>query len=243
MRLAEKERLSLLSGTALKWIALVLMTVDHFGLIFCGFFPFSVYRLLRCIGRLSFPIFAFSTAEGFRYTKNRKAYVLRLLVLGVLIQLAYFLFAKSLELNIFFTLALSTLFILLYEKALADKRMIVLFVGSVALAFVPCHLLSGFYGFSVSYGLFGALLPLFACIGKEKWQRLLSFGVGCVLLCLSTVTAPLGAWQWFCLLALPILALYNGQAGKHRFKYFFYLYYPLHLVILWGLMLLLSSWR
>ncbi len=61
-----------LSGTALKWLALILMTVDHFGLIFSGLLPFSVYRLLRILGRISFPLFAYLTAEGYRYTKNRK---------------------------------------------------------------------------------------------------------------------------------------------------------------------------
>ncbi len=233
-------RFPFLSGTALKWLALILMTVDHFGLIFFGFFPFSVYRILRCIGRVSFPLFAYLTAEGFRYTKNRKAYALRMVVFGVLIQVGYFLFARSLDLNIFFTLALSLLFIYLFEASKADKRKIPLFLLALLLAVFPCYMFSSFYGFAVSYGLFGALLPLFAYVGRGKWERLAFFTLGNILLCLSLTAAPLGEWQWFCLLALPILMLYNGQAGKYRMKYFFYLYYPLHLVVLYGLWMLLK---
>ena len=228
-----------LSGTALKWIALILMTVDHFGLIFSGFFPFSVYRFLRIVGRISFPIFAYLTAEGYRYTKNRKHYALRMLVFGALIQLGYFIFSQSLDLNIFCTLALSCLYMALFDAAKADKRKIPLFLLAILLGVFPCYMLTDFYGLSVSYGLVGALLPLFAYAGRGKWESLFFFAVGSIILCLSLVTAPLGAWQWFCLLALPILALYNGRAGKYRMKYFFYLYYPLHLVALYGLWMLL----
>ena len=235
-----KKSVSFLSGTALKWLALILMTVDHVGLIFYGFFPYSVYRVLRIIGRVSFPIFAYLTAEGFRYTRNRKKYALRFVIFAVLIQLGYFIYAKSLDLNIFFTLALSLLFIWLYELSAKDKRKIPLFFLALLLATVPSYMLGGFYGLSVSYGLFGALLPLFAYVGRSKWERLASFTLGNVLMCLALMNAPLREWQWFCLLSVPVLMLYNGKTGKYRMKYFFYLYYPLHLVLLYGLFMLLK---
>ena len=46
--------------------------------------------------------------------------------------------------------------------------------------------------------------------------------------------------QMWALLALPLLALYNGQRGKWKMKYFFYIYYMLHLVIIQGLAFLLG---
>jgi len=45
--------------------------------------------------------------------------------------------------------------------------------------------------------------------------------------------------QWWCLLALLPLALYNGTRGRRKLKYAFYLFYPLHLVALYGVYWLL----
>ena len=39
--------------------------------------------------------------------------------------------------------------------------------------------------------------------------------------------------QWFSLATLVLLATYNGQRGKYRLKYLFYVYYPAHLVVIW----------
>ena len=62
----------MLSSTVLKLIAAVTMFIDHAGLIL-----FPQYRIFRIIGRLAFPIYAYCIAEGFRYTRNRKKYFLR----------------------------------------------------------------------------------------------------------------------------------------------------------------------
>ena len=56
-----------LTGNQLKLIALVTMTIDHIGMQL-----FPRVRLLRIIGRLAFPIFAYMIAEGCRYTRNRR---------------------------------------------------------------------------------------------------------------------------------------------------------------------------
>ena len=59
------------------------------------------------------------------------------------------------------------------------------------------------------------------------------------LVLLAIFFRNLGAIQWCSLLTLPLLALYNGQRGKGQMKYFFYLYYPLHLAVIYGISLLL----
>ena len=69
-----------LSSNALKLIALVSMTVDHIGLIL-----FPQYRVLRIIGRIAFPIFAYMIAEGCRYTSNRIRYFLTIFLLTLLL--------------------------------------------------------------------------------------------------------------------------------------------------------------
>ena len=48
-----------------------------------------------------------------------------------------------------------------------------------------------------------------------------------------------GGIQWFSMAAIPFIALYNGRRGKHKMKYLFYIYYPLHLVVLQGLSMIL----
>ncbi len=60
------------------------------------------------------------------------------------------------------------------------------------------------------------------------------------LICLTFVTRIPYGIQWFGLLALPLLLLYNGKRGKYKMKYFFYIFYPTHLVILYGILYLIS---
>ena len=89
--------------------------------------------------------------------------------------------------------------------------------------------------FAIDYGLWGVLLPVFIYLGRDQKEKLLLTGAGLVLLALSFT----GTTQWFSLLTLPLLALYNGQRGKRQMKYFFYVYYPLHLAVIYGISLLI----
>jgi hypothetical protein len=82
-------------------------------------------------------------------------------------------------------------------------------------------------GFAVDYGYWGVLLPVVISLGKQYWGRLGLTALGLVLVCYD-----LGGVQWFSLLALIPLALYSGKRGRLPLKYFFYLYYPLHLLVI-----------
>ena len=79
----------------------------------------------------------------------------------------------------------------------------------------------------VDYGFAGILLPVLIWLGKDKWQSILLCAVGLVLLSIGN------GIQWYSLLTLPLLALYNGTRGKRKLKYLFYIYYPAHLVLLY----------
>ena len=68
-----------MSTTAIKWLALVLMLVDHLG----EFFPQSVPLWFRWLGRMSVPLFLFCLLEGFAHTRNRKKYFLRIYAIAV----------------------------------------------------------------------------------------------------------------------------------------------------------------
>ena len=68
-----------LSGNALKLLAALFMTIDHVGVLLL---PHVI--VLRILGRLALPIFAYMIAEGCRYTRNRLRYFGSVFALGVL---------------------------------------------------------------------------------------------------------------------------------------------------------------
>ncbi|SNX54090.1 TraX family protein [Thermoanaerobacterium sp. RBIITD] len=87
----------------LKLIALLTMVIDHVGAVL---YPNII--VLRMIGRISFPIFAYLLALGYKSTHDAKKYLKRLLLFGLLSEIPYILAFNSDNLNIFFTLALGS---------------------------------------------------------------------------------------------------------------------------------------
>ena len=83
-------------------------------------------------------------------------------------------------------------------------------------------------GFGIDYGFKGILLPVLISLGTNKQQKILGAAVG---MCILAMGNPV---QWYSLLALPLLLLYSGQRGKGDYKYLFYIYSPLHRVVLHG---------
>ena len=100
-----------MSSFVLKLIAAVSMLCDHAGLIL-----FSEVPELRIAGRLAFPLYAFCIAEGFRHTRNRLRYFLRIFVLGVLCQIVFFIAEKELYLGILITFSFSILLMALVDS-------------------------------------------------------------------------------------------------------------------------------
>ena len=70
-----------LTNNQLKALAMVSMLLDHVGLMLL-----PEWNFLRILGRLAFPIFAYMIAEGCRHTKNRRKYLLTLLIMALGIQ-------------------------------------------------------------------------------------------------------------------------------------------------------------
>jgi hypothetical protein len=83
--------------------------------------------------------------------------------------------------------------------------------------------------YSVDYGIWGVLAPVFVFLGVKKWQKLLLAVIPLTGLCFTGGLSM----QWFAFAALLLLALYNGKRGKLKMKNLFYVYYPLHLVVIW----------
>ena len=220
-----------LSNFDLKLIAIITMTIDHIGVVFGT--PF--YNLLRAVGRLSFPIFAFLLTEGYVHTKSFSKYFLRLLVLAVISEIIYdYVFFGSFVYrganNIFFTLALGllTLFLLDKSKSLIKRYfkdkvdLFIILPITYLLIIVIMGLIGEFLNFS--YGMLGILVISFFYLFKNNFPFVV------ISVTLSTLILGEGM-QYFSLFSLILIYFYNKKLGK-KCKMFFYLYYPLHILAL-----------
>ena len=217
------------TGNQLKILAMIAMTCDHVGM--------QIFRRLlwlRMIGRLAMPIYAFLIAEGCRHTRDRKKYLLRLLGMGALCQAVYLLAMGSLYQSILISFSLSVISIGLYDAVERENTAgarIRLGLGTGAIFFL-CTVLPDLLphtDFEIDYGLPGVLLPV------------LIYGAGTpgLLLGVALVALKYGGIQWLGLLAVPLLLTYNGQRGKANLGKLFYWYYPIHLVVIYGISLIL----
>ena len=219
-----------LSGNALKILAAIFMTIDHIGVML-----FPRVEILRIIGRLALPIYAFMIAEGCKYTRNKKKYFGMVFGLGAVCQIVYYLFDGSLYFSILITFSLSILMI--YALQYWKQKKTALSGLVFAAAVIATYLLN--QRLTIDYGFWGCMLPVFAALPHGTDQDRLGMnttmlGVGLIFLGLST-----DAIQCLALLALPLLYAYNGKRGKLNLKYFFYIFYPTHLVLLEGIAMLM----
>lgn len=204
-----------MTGSSLKIIAMVTMVIDHVGFLF-----FPGVPLLRIIGRVSFPIFAFAAAEGARFTHDRKKYLSRLLLWGFISEVPFDLmgsntmFSLSSQ-NVCFTLAAGVACIYLLEQR-SPRNM-----AAICAILAACTLLVTDYSF---VGVLSVVI-IHHYIARGSGVKGVFFA--CLLLTLSF------SMQIFALLALIPIALYNGKRGVNL-KYLFYAFYPLHMLILWA---------
>lgn len=222
--------MAIFSGNALKLMAALFMVCDHVGLML-----FPGVSWLRTIGRLAYPIFAYMIAEGCKYTKNRKRYFGLIFGLATLCQIVYYFFDGSMYLSILFTFSLAILGCYALD---AFKRS-----PNFSTGFLLGATIGLIWGlnrmFTIDYGFWGCMVPVFASLPTgTKYDRLpiraLALGLG-----LLPLAMDFGGNQSLSLLAVPLLLLYSGERGKWKMKYFFYIFYPAHLVLLQGLQMLL----
>lgn len=240
-----------LTGFQLKLIGTIAMVIDH---IHQMFYMFGVPSWFNIIGRIAAPIFVFLVSEGFQYTRNRKNYLLRLLsgywimgVLNIIIQRTFTIDEPVLMNNIFGTLALSVVYMWLYDnirKGIREKNYAVVvysIIGMITpavlsfalLQLAPVNLalfivLSTALPtlFLVEGGFALVLLALLFYIFRKN--RILQVVALAVMSLLSLISV--GGIQWLMVLsALPIF-FYNGKQGR-KTGGFFYVFYPAHIYI------------
>lgn len=221
-----------LSGNALKIIALISMTIDHVGYIL---FPNVLW--LRVVGRIAFPLFAFLIAEGCKHTKNKTKYVLLIFILGVICQIFAYFFGGQTKLNILLTFSFSIglIYLLQWFKQsikLNNKKHIalslILFIAAVAATFVLNSDYLAFSPLKVDYGFWGIMVAVFVSMFDNHYAQTTMLLLGLILVSISSWNI-----QWFCLLSVILVLWYNGKRGKYKLKYLFYLYYPLHIAVLY----------
>lgn len=211
----ERKKLPELTACSLKWIAAITMLIDHIGAIF-----YPDILGFRIVGRIAFPIFAFLIAEGFRHTHDLRKYMLRMLVFACVSEIPFDLaffgtwFAPGHQ-NVMFTFFLALILLERLEKIYSAGGRILAFIAGMALAYV----------LRTDYNYFGILLVgLYAnfALCKERWKRV--FPTYLNMLAESVQ-------MWGILAAVP-LYFYGGKEGR-KMKYFFYVFYPGHLLVLY----------
>lgn len=224
-----------LTNTQLKYLAAAFMVCDHFAYIFLDSSTWP-YLLLRGIGRVAALIFFWAIAEGAFHTRNIKKYLGQLFLFGLLIQVPFGIFmGEGFDLpgilfqykNIFITLAIALLNIIVLRRWSGNK--IIRFL-SLLLFPVLAQVLNTDYGW---YGVLMAdVFYLFRDKPKDLAVSMFFLNVLRFWYFYGSVDLLWNGLQFLSLLALPLLFLYNGERGGGN-KYFFYLFYPLHLLVLY----------
>lgn len=243
--MAENQTRKGLTGAHLKWMAIILMAIDHIGAVILE--PmllnptvyqvqdwqalYDIYMVLRYLGRFSFPMFCFLMVEGFRHTRSKARYLRNLFVFAVVSEVPFDL-ALTGELwstthqNVFFTLAMGLAAIWFaeyfqsrYMMAMGNQALHQLvYIAAVAGIALAAEWLA------TDYGAVGVCVIFILYVLREK--RFLSAVLAWGILTLSN-------WlEIYCFPFIGAVMLYNGQRGRQN-KYFFYLFYPVHLLLLY----------
>lgn len=244
-----------LTAFHLKILGITLMVFDHMHQMF--YFA-GIPMWFTMLGRIVAPIFIFLSAEGFHYTRNRKRYMITLLVgfwlCQILFQGVTYLFPNehvTLMNSIFGTLFLGTLLMWIYDN-FKERKIVKGILGTVAfatLSALPLMLINlAMTGatlnpwllrlilfipspFTVEGGILFILMALFLYIARGKrWLQVLIIASVAVI---SYLTNPTGI-QWLMIFSAIPLILYNGSEGRKE-KWFFYIFYPAHIIILYVL--------
>lgn len=235
---------SKVDGFTLKMIAVITMLIDHtaasilerivFQIDANGYYTvtagnlYTLYMAMRMIGRMAFPIYCFLVVEGFLYTRNVKKYATRLLVFALISELPFDMalfnsFFDSYHNNVFLTLFLGLVTVAGVDYVIKNLHCpqflnTLAQLGVIALGMGAAMLLHTDYS---SAGV-AAIVVMYIL----RHRRMLAFGMGVIVLGVMAGTMELAAL----FMLIPIF-FYNGKRGKQA-KYFFYAFYPAHLLIL-----------
>lgn len=196
---------------------MVTMIMDHTGMAL-----FPQYMWLRIVGRLAFPIYCFLLVEGAVHTSNKKRYLGRLFLFALISEIPFDLVRTGRLIsgdaqNVFFTLLIGLLAVFLLQSQINKAYSAILTAALIFLA----------YGLNTDYSAYGVFVILLFYVFR---QQLLAKAAA---FCGATV-ALYGGLQNYAMLSLIPILCYNGKRGPGM-KYFFYVFYPAHLLVLYWL--------
>lgn len=214
----------------IKLIACMTMVLDHVKYAI----PETRNFVTIYFGRIAFPLFTFLLGEGYAHTSNLKKYYKRLIIFAVLSQIPFMLFRSLVGewrmLNILFTLLLSLVAITIFDKLGKKYYLSLPIVGVIA-----------FLGklLNVDYGWYGVMAGFVLYVFRtHKVLRIFAFAILNLMyynnrLFLDLPNKYLISYL-FTTLPVILLLFYNGKLG-HKTKYLYYLFYPAHMLILYGI--------
>ncbi len=246
-----------INGNALKMIAIVTMLIDHLTYVivegymlpkaarsFIGGadlqYTAKDYKLWatldsvgRGIGRLAFPIFLFLMLEGFLHTRNVWKYALRLAIFALISEIPFNMaftgniFDLSYQ-NVFFTLLIGLLMMIGFE-AVSDRVPESFPAGVLqTLVFVAALAAAGFL--KCDYTYMGVAMT--AAVYITRNHRNIMWLAVMVAMILTLIPSNSSIFELIGCFSFLFIACYNGERGSFNMKYFFYLFYPVHILIL-----------
>lgn len=235
-----------LNRDMIKYIAISAMLISHIGAVFLD--PYSILaELCHDIGQFTAITMCYFLVEGYGYTHSKVKYALRLLLFGVISQIPYWYALEIYQLNIFFTLLICFLILVVMDKLklpLINWVVILLLVWlsircdwavlapifTILFAKLNTSKLSLIFAYTLSFFVsFLADISLYAVDYEYPLPRAIfsSFLSGIALIASGFV----------------IIYFYNGKKSERNIKinkWFFYIFYPGHLALLWLLKILLG---
>lgn len=219
-----------LTANTLKLTAILAMLCDHIAYGFVA--PTSVlYLILRTIGKITAPIMCFFIAEGYFYTKNLTKYKLRLLLFAILSHIPFMLYFGLTQKPPFVSSVMASLLLGLIALELYYKESINKPMRYIGIAL--CFALSINCDWSCMAAFF---ILIFGIYRENRKEQLIRFSIVAAVLAIASVFDGIeNIYMVGVLLAVPLLAAYSGSLGKKSavIKWGFYVFYPLHLVLLW----------
>jgi len=204
-----------MSQNQIKWLAAVLMLIDHIG--------FTIEaEPMRIIGRLSFPLFAWVLARNWKRREpdsRSKPLMIRLVISAIISQIPYQILFKTFEGNIMFSLGLVIIVFTEIHKAEKPKKIIIMILGLVAAQL-----------WKINYGWYAVACPLLMINLKSKGSRM--WWIGWIITNVIYAATSGSFIQLFAILTPIILAFHNPAKDRKPTtteKIFFYYFYPLHI--------------
>ena len=252
-----------LTAAVLKNTAYFTMLIDHiFAVLFLNYMRLHpvngawdpklerIYRMGRAVGRVSFVFFAYLIVEGFIFTRNRGKYLLRLFLFALLSEIPFDLAFSGKIVdwsgqNVYCTLFLGVLALTLW-KHLGEYIEVICWIGRVLTVAAGCT--AAFFA-AADYRFMGILLIFVFYLTRGKNKALQVLAAGCVMFCGtlgSNCIRYFGRYsimyllrfslrEMYGLFAFALICFYNEKKGRQLPKPFYYLFYPVHLLVLYGI--------